>query len=171
MREKIKKFRVRHKEVNEQLKQENENITRLKVQEEEKKNIEESLIAMVERKYNECIRLEQEMINLRSYLEKARSYEDRFKTRSTMLDELIVGKKASKDKGGLGLQKVESSKENQNAKKIEDTKNNGMLQNQGNNDRRPAPYQTTKCSMAPMCFNGICYFCNKIGHRQMECRR
>lgn len=53
----IKKFRERHREVNKQLRKENANITRLKVQVEERKRIEEFMNAMVKIKIDECTRL------------------------------------------------------------------------------------------------------------------
>lgn len=64
-------------------------MTRLKAQMEEKGRIKEELNALVLSKTEECSRLEQEGVNLRSDLEKERIHEDKFKTISTLLDELI----------------------------------------------------------------------------------
>lgn len=56
---------------------------------EEEKRIEECLNVLVKRRIDECTRLEQEVVNMRSDLEKARIHEEKFKTSSIMLDELI----------------------------------------------------------------------------------
>lgn len=80
------------------------------------------------------------VVNLKEDLEKERIHEDTFKTSSTMLDELIVGQKASKDKDGLGLERGESSKENQKSntkisksKKIEGKRKYGKFRNHRSN--------------------------------------
>jgi hypothetical protein len=52
--------------------QENVNITKLKVQVEGKRIIEECLNEMVKRKTNECIIYEQEVVTLRLDMEKVR---------------------------------------------------------------------------------------------------
>lgn len=85
-------------------------------------------------------------------------------------NELIARHKASKDKGGLGLEKVETSKSDQipNTKKTQDKNNNGEVWNQRNNARR-TPIRQPNDRRYPS-FNGICYFFNKFGHRAMECR-
>lgn len=44
-------------------------------------------------------------------LEKEKLYEDKFKTSSTKIDDLIVGQKPTTDKGGLGMEAGEISKD------------------------------------------------------------
>lgn len=87
----MNKFKEIHREVSEKLKKVNEEVTRLKMKVEEKKIIEECLNAVVQSKIDECTRLEQGVVNLKGKLEKAKLYEDNFKTSSIKLDELIVG--------------------------------------------------------------------------------
>lgn len=72
---------------------------------------------MVKIKTDEYTRLEQEVVTMRSNQEKARVHEDKLETSSTILDELIVGRKPSKNKGGLGVEEEQRSKANQTPNK------------------------------------------------------
>lgn len=133
-REKLKKATKRFKEKNGQVKQSNETITNLKLQVEEGKRVEDCLNAKLKDKSIECSKLEQQIVTLRSDLEKEKIQEDKFMKRSILLDEMIANQKASKHKYDLRFEKGESSKENQTSNKAKnknDKKSNvKQVQNQ-----------------------------------------
>lgn len=126
---------------------------------------------MVKRKSKECTRLEQEVVNMRSDLEKARIHEGKFKMSTTKLDEIIANRKGSKDKEGLVFEIGESLNLDQmlnTERKIEDKKNNCKIKNRRNDARRPPSRQPNVQSYPS--FNCFCYSCNKFGPKAMKCR-
>jgi hypothetical protein len=107
--------------VSEKLNLANEEITVLKVQVEEKKKIKYFLNIMVKIKSDECTKLEK-VVNLIEDLEKERISEDKFRTKSTKLDQLIAGQSPNKDKGGLRIEIGESSETVQTSKIVDNQK-------------------------------------------------
>lgn len=83
----------------------------------EKKIIEEYQEIEIQRKMDECIKLEEEAKILRSNLEKARSFEEKFKRSSTMLDELINSQRTEMNKSGLGFEEGQISKVKQSTRR------------------------------------------------------
>jgi len=110
LKEQVKKFKEKYKEVSEQLISANESLDDLKVELVERAKVEEDLNLLVKSKLEECDKLEKEVVSLKSYLEKAKSYEEKFKISSENLDEMIASQKSSDDKKGLGFEKGESFK-------------------------------------------------------------
>lgn len=74
---------------------------------EEGKRFEEFLNDKFKNKFVECSKLE--VVTLRSNIKKQKNRKDKFKKISTLLDDILANKKDSKDKGGLGFKKGESS--------------------------------------------------------------
>lgn len=160
MKQQLKKFKERHKEVNEQAKQE---IIGLKVSVEEKKRIEECFNTIVQYKSDECTKLDQEVVNLRIELEMKKLCENNFKSSFDKLRQLLAGQKSSTNKVVLGNDVGESSKENQ------------MTRDKGKQKRNLRKFARRQSMRQPNAqrypsFNGIFFSCNKYGHKATKCR-
>lgn len=104
MRDELKKAKERFKETNEKLKKSNDTITNLKVQVVEGKRVEDYLNAKFKENFEDS-KLEQEIVILRSNLEKSKTQEDKFKKGSTLFDDILASQKSSKEKEGLGFER------------------------------------------------------------------
>lgn len=117
-------------------------------------------------------------LSLRKDLEKAKSQEDKFKKSSILLDDMLASQKVSKVKEGLGFEKRESSKEikvqtmlkrrmmNKGRLEIRRTISNMF----GTRRKISRDLSEEQVAQRYPSFNGYCYFCNKLGHKAVECR-
>ncbi|XP_057866032.2 uncharacterized protein LOC131073587 [Cryptomeria japonica] len=96
LREQIRKFKIRHKEVSEELKQENATILDMKVKSEDNEKTKEYFKKMVKCKLEECEKLKQEVTSLKADVEKARKQESELD--SNNYNKMIDVKKPLKNK-------------------------------------------------------------------------
>jgi hypothetical protein len=171
-------------------------ITKLKVQIEEDKRIEEALKKQLEEKDRIIGNLEAEIVTLRKDIQKKN-----MQNSSKVLDDIISGQKSHFDKTRLGYnqtEKVSSSKTTEQetypksyAETIkgdrriykEDYRDTPpprrfRLQNQQPIDRpqeeegfiRAPPFRRSSTPRYQTIFFGLCYACNNFGHKAVNCR-
>jgi hypothetical protein len=171
-------------------------ITKLKVQIEEDKRIEEALKENLEEKDRIIGNLEAEIVTLRKDIQKKN-----MQNSSKVLDDIISSQKSHLDKTGLGYNQTEkgsSSKttEQETYPKIyaetikgdrriykEDYRDTPPLrrvrfQNQQPTDRiqeeegfiRAPPFRRSSTPRYQTIFFGLCYACNNFGHKVVNCR-
>jgi hypothetical protein len=171
-------------------------ITKLKVQIEEDKRIEEALKEQLEEKDRIIINLEAEIVTLRKDIRKKN-----MQNSSKVLDDIINSKKSHLDKSRLGYNEIEkgsSSKtiEQEKIPKIytetikgdmkiykEDYRDTPpskifKFQNQQQTYRpqeeegliRAPPFRRYTTLRYQTIFFGLCYACNNFGHKVVNCR-
>jgi hypothetical protein len=171
-------------------------ITRLKVQIEEDKRIEEALKEQLEEKDKIIGNLEAKIVTLRKDIQKKN-----MQNSSKVLDDIINSKKSHLDKSGLGYNQTEkgsSSKttEQETNPKIyaetikgdrkmykEDYRDTPpprrfRFQNQQQTDRpqeeegfiRAPSFRRSSTPRYQTIFFGLCYACNNFGHKAVNCR-
>jgi hypothetical protein len=171
-------------------------ITKLKVQIEEDKRIEEALKEQLEENDKIIGNLEEEVVTLR----KDTQNKD-MQNSSKVLDDIISSKKSHLDKSGLGYNQTEKGSISKTTEKetnpkiyektiIEDRKiskedyrdtppqRRFIFQNQQQTDRpqeeegfiRAPPFRRSSTPRYQTIFFGLCYTCNNFGHKVVNCR-
>jgi hypothetical protein len=171
-------------------------ITRLKVQIEEDKRIEEALKEQLEEKDKIIGNLEAEIVTLRKDIQKKN-----MQNSSKVLDDIISSQKSHLDKSGLGYNQTEkgssskTTEQETNPKSYaetikgdrkmykEDYRDTPPLrrfrfQNQQQTDRpqeeegfiRAPSFRRSSTPRYQTIFFGLCYACNNFGHKAVNCR-
>jgi hypothetical protein len=171
-------------------------ITKLKVQIEEDKRIEEALKEQLEEKDKIIGNLEAEVVTLRKDIQKKN-----MQNSSKVLDDIINSQKSHLDKSRLGYNQTEKGSRSKtieqetNPKSYAETikedrkiyKEDYMdtppprrfrFQNQQQTDRpqeeegfiRAPPFRRSSTPRYQTIFFGLCYACNNFGHKAVNCR-
>jgi hypothetical protein len=171
-------------------------ITKLKVQIEEDKRIEEALKEQLEEKDKIIGNLEAEVVTLRNDIQKKN-----MQNSSKVLDDIISSQKSHLDKSGLGYNQTEkgssskTTEQETNPKSYAETIKEDRkiykedyrdtppprrfrFQNQQQTDRpqeeegfiRAPPFRRSSTPRYQTIFFGLCYACNNFGHKVVNCR-
>jgi hypothetical protein len=171
-------------------------ITRLKVQIEEDKRIEEALKEQLEEKDKIIGNLEAEIVTLRKDIQKKN-----MQNSSKVLDDIISSQKSHLDKSGLGYNQTEkgssskTTEQETNPKSYAETIKGDRkiykedyrdtppprrfrFQNQQQTDRpqeeegfiRAPSFRRSSTPRYQTIFFGLCYACNNFGHKVVNCR-
>jgi hypothetical protein len=171
-------------------------ITKLKVQIEEDKRIEEALKEQLEGKDGIIGNLEAEIVTLRKDIQKKN-----MQNSSKVLDDIISSQKSYLDKSGLGYNQTEkgssskTTEQETNPKSYAETIKGDKkiykedyrdtppprrfrFQNQQQIDRpqeeegftRAPPFIRSSTTKYQTIFFGLCYACNNFGHKAVNCR-
>jgi hypothetical protein len=171
-------------------------ITKLKVQIEEDKRIEEALKEQLEEKDKIIGNLEAEVVTLRKDIQKKNMHNS-----SKVLDDIISSKKSHLDKSRLGYNQTEkgssskTTEQETNPKSYAETIKEDRkiykedyrdtppprrfrFQNQQQTNRpqeeegfiRAPPFRRSSTPRYQTIFFGLCYACNNFGHKAVNCR-
>jgi hypothetical protein len=171
-------------------------ITKLKVQKEEDKRIEEALKEHLEGKERIIGNLEAEIVTLRKDIQKKN-----MQNSSKVLDDIISSQKSYLDKSGLGYNQTEKGSSSKTTEQETNPKSYAKtikgdkkiykedyrdtppprrfgFQNQQQIDRpqeeegfiREPPFIISSTNMYQTIFFGLCYACNNFGHKVVNCR-
>jgi hypothetical protein len=171
-------------------------ITKLKVQIEEDKRIDEALKEKLEEKDRIIGNLEAEIVALRKDIQKKN-----MQNSSKVLDDIISSQKSHLDKSGLGYNQTEKGSSSKTTEQetypksyAETIKGDRKIykedyrdtppprrfrfQNQQQTDRpqeeegfiRAPPFRRSSTPRYQTIFFGLCYACNNFGHKAVNCR-
>jgi hypothetical protein len=171
-------------------------ITKLKVQIEEDKRIEEALKEQLEEKDKIIGNLEAEVVTLRKDIQKKN-----MQNSSKVLDDIINSQKSHLDKSRLGYNQTEKGSSSKTTEKETNPKSYAetikedrkiykedyrdtppprrfRFQNQQQTDRpqeeegfiRAPPFRRSSTPRYQTIFFGLCYACNNFGHKAVNCR-
>jgi hypothetical protein len=171
-------------------------ITKLKVQIEEDKRIEEALKEQLEEKDRIIGNLEAKIVTLRKDIQKKN-----MQNSSKVLDDIISSQKSHLDKSGLGYNQTENGSSSKTTEQETNPKSYAetikgdrkiykedyrdtppprrfRFQNQQQTDRpqeeegfiRAPPFRRSSTPRYQTIFFGLCYACNNFGHKVVNCR-